>query len=163
MNDDQFWALIEEHVEIGEVFGADVSKLEEALAALPPEEIVAFDELFSGHYTASYAWPLWNAAYLINGGCSDDGFDYFRAWLIAQGRDVFERAVADPDSLADHSAADVECEYLLYTAGRAHEAATGEPLPHRKRRYPDLGEGWDFDDAEENQKRLPRLFARYCA
>ncbi|MFE5591185.1 DUF4240 domain-containing protein [Streptomyces sp. NPDC056549] len=33
------------------------------------------------------------AAYMVNGGCCDDGFDYFRGWLIAQGRNVFERAV----------------------------------------------------------------------
>lgn len=41
------------------------------------------------------------AASLILGGCSDDGFEYFRGRLIAQGREVFERSVADPDSLAD--------------------------------------------------------------
>jgi len=25
------------------------------------------------------------AAYIINGGCSDDGFEYFRRWLVLQG------------------------------------------------------------------------------
>jgi hypothetical protein len=28
----------------------------------------------------SYRNDLWAAGYLINGGCSDDGFDYFRGW-----------------------------------------------------------------------------------
>ncbi|MFF5497583.1 DUF4240 domain-containing protein [Streptomyces aquilus] len=37
----------------------------------------------------------------MNGGCSDDGFDYFRGWPIAQGREDFERATADPDALAE--------------------------------------------------------------
>jgi hypothetical protein len=36
---------------------------------------------------------------LINGGMSDDGFTDFRYWLISRGRDVYERALADPDSL----------------------------------------------------------------
>jgi hypothetical protein len=36
----------------------------------------------------------------MNGGCSDDGFEYFRAWLLAQGRDTFEKALEDPDTLA---------------------------------------------------------------
>jgi hypothetical protein len=49
----------------------------------------------------SYRNLLWAAAYLINGGCSDDGFESFRCWLIVQGRTVFERSVADPDTLAD--------------------------------------------------------------
>ena len=39
--------------------------------------------------------PLWDAAYLINGGCSDDGFDYFRGWLVDQGRETFERCLAE--------------------------------------------------------------------
>jgi hypothetical protein len=45
----------------------------------------------------------WGAAYLANGGCSDDGFDYFRGWLIGQGRKVYETVLADPDSLAAHA------------------------------------------------------------
>jgi hypothetical protein len=53
--------------------------------------------------SCSYLGSLWAAAYRINGDCSDDGFDYFRDWLITQGRDMFEAAVADPDALADNS------------------------------------------------------------
>jgi hypothetical protein len=34
----------------------------------------------------------WGAAYLANGGCSDDGFDYFRGWLIGQGRKCTRRS-----------------------------------------------------------------------
>ena len=37
----------------------------------------------------SYDWNLWGAAYLMKGGCSDDAFDYFRGWLVAQGRRVW--------------------------------------------------------------------------
>jgi hypothetical protein len=47
---------------------------------------------------------LWAAAYVINGGCSDDGFDYFRAWLMLQGQGTFGQAVADLDSPADLAA-----------------------------------------------------------
>ena len=48
----------------------------------------------------SYRWDLWSAAYLANGGCSGDGFDYFRGWLIGQGRTAYETVLADPDALA---------------------------------------------------------------
>src|SRR5580693_1149873 len=162
MTEDRFWELIEEHVEVGDDFGADPSALQEALGVLTPEEILSFDGVFNKLYCASYSWPLWGTAYLINGGCSDDGFDYFRAWLIAQGRSVFERASQDPDALADHSEGDVECEDMLYTASRAYETATGGEMPDRPYRYPELGEGWDFDDNKEMKRRFPPLFARYC-
>jgi hypothetical protein len=88
----------------------------------------------------SYRTPLlWAAAYVINGGCSNDGFEYFRGWLIVQGREVFEHVVADPGTLADlpviraqaPGAAYLECEDTLY-ASRAYWAATGEEL-HRTR------------------------------
>ena len=70
------------------------------LSARPPGEIVAADEVLWGLMADSYRNPLWAAAYLVNGGCSDDGFEYFRGWLIMQGREVYERVVADPDALA---------------------------------------------------------------
>jgi hypothetical protein len=121
----------------------------------------------------SYTNPLWAAAYLINGGCSDDGFEYFRGWLIAQGREVFERVVADPDALAElpivqASAADgldLDGEDVLSTAWNAHIIATGEQLPPDAFtiRYPERDPAWnfDFDDQDEMARRLPRLAALY--
>jgi uncharacterized protein DUF4240 len=35
---------------------------------------------------------------------SDDSFADFCDWLIGQGREVYERAIADPDSLGDEPA-----------------------------------------------------------
>jgi hypothetical protein len=144
----------------------------ELLSTRPAEEIAAFAQPVWDLLAASYRWDLWAAAYLINGGASDDGFEYFRGWLIAQGRDVFERSVADPDSLADHPAviegaeegeAGVECEDILGVAWTAYRVATGEDLPAGTFtiQYPELGEGWDFDDASEMARRLPRLAALY--
>ncbi|MFB7650948.1 MULTISPECIES: DUF4240 domain-containing protein [unclassified Streptomyces] len=75
------------------------------LASWPVEEIVAAEQVLWELMVDSYTNPLWAAAYIANGGCSDDGFDYFRGWLIAQGRGVFERAVTDPDALAERLAA----------------------------------------------------------
>lgn len=121
----------------------------------------------------SYRNPLWAAAYVINGGCSDDGFDYFRGWLIVQGHGVYERVVADPDTLADlpvvraktPTAGPVECEDTLYIAPRTYRAVTGEGLPRGTFtiRYPELDPDWgfDFDDRAEMTRRLPRLGALF--
>lgn len=138
------------------------------LSAFPQPEIVAAEPVLLDLMAGSYRTLLWAAASLINGGCSDDGFDYFRGWLIAQGRKVFEHSVADPDSLADLPAiarpgigrAMVECEDTLYIVMRAHKAATGEELPAAAFavRYPELDEAmWDFGDRREVARRLPRL------
>src|SRR5689334_16046944 len=41
------------------------------------------------------------AAYITEGGCSDDNFTDFRYWLISMGRDVYESALTDPQSLGE--------------------------------------------------------------
>lgn len=164
MNRDEFWKLIEDSGSGGDP-GERVESIEAELGERSAEEIVDFERHLADLLAASYTWKLWGAAYLINGGCSDDGFDYFRGWLIAQGRSVFEKAIADPDSLADLAdlEEDVECEEMLYVARSAYEAATQEEIPSVPINLPDLGEGWDFDDDTEMKRRYPKLFARFCS
>ncbi|MET4925155.1 DUF4240 domain-containing protein [Streptomyces sp. PSRA5] len=178
MNKDQFWQLIEaaraQESDLGD--GRAVARRAgELLADRPVEEIVAAQQTFWDLMAASYTSPLWAAAYITNGGCSDDGFDYFRGWLVSQGRDAFERVVADPDSLADlpvvraaaADGAECECEAVLGIVWDAHIKATGEQLPADafSIRYAALDPAWgfDFDDHDEMTRRLPRLAALYFA
>lgn len=143
------------------------------LASWPREDIVAVQQVLWDLMAFAYRSPLWAAAYVINGGCSDDGFAYFRGWLIAQGRDTFERVVADPDVLADlpavrTAAADgavLECEEMLHIAFTAYLAATGGQFPVETFTvwHPVLDPDWnfDFDDGAEMARRLPRLAVLY--
>ena len=172
MDMQQFWKLIEDarrqvpDPADGEEVAARATAL---LSAYPPEEIAAAGQVLRELMAGSYRTLLWAAAYVINGGCSNDGFDYFRGWLIVQGREVFEHVVADPDALADLpviraqalGAAYLECEDTLYIAARAHRAVTGEELPPHSIPIPyrELDPVWDFDfdDRTEMKRRLPRL------
>ncbi|MGW6444490.1 DUF4240 domain-containing protein [Lentzea sp. NPDC055074] len=143
------------------------------LAERPPAEIVATQQVLWEVLTASYQNPLWAAAYLVNGGCSDDGFDYFRGWLVTQGEETYTAVLADPDSLAAlpvvvaaaESGDEFECEDALSIAWNAHIKATGMQLPQDAFRisYPALDPDWDFDfdDSAELATRLPRLAALY--
>jgi Protein of unknown function (DUF4240) len=65
-------------------------------------DVLDYHHIHSWLMAQFYRLALWGAAYLINGGCSDDGFDYFRGWLLSQGHATWQAALADPDSLADH-------------------------------------------------------------
>ena len=62
----------------------------------PPDELIEFHRLFNRAMDDAYIWDLWGAAYLINGGCSDDGFAYFRSWLISRGRGGLRRRRPGP-------------------------------------------------------------------
>ena len=164
MNRDDFWKLIETANDGGDP-DEQAEAIQGELAGRTPEDIVDFERHMADLMASSYTWNVWGAAYLINGGCSDDGFDYFRGWLILQGRTVFERTLADPDSLADlpDLEEEVECEEILYVARAAYEDATGNEIPSVPINLPDLGEGWDFDDDDEMQGRYPKLFAKFCS
>jgi Protein of unknown function (DUF4240) len=78
--------------------------LTDHLATLTEQDILEYYERFEKMHDALYRHDLWAAAYLIGGGCSDDGFIDFRAGLIAQGYDWYHKAAASPDSLAGHPA-----------------------------------------------------------
>ena len=137
------------------------------LAMLPPEQIAAAAQVLGALMADSYRGDLRAAAYQINGGCSDDGFEYFRGWLILQGREVFERAVADPDSLAEVPAVravaaevgDLECEEALGIAHDAYLKATGRELPRDAVtiRYPPVSFAWDPAGNAQVRIHLPRL------
>jgi hypothetical protein len=168
MRTDDFWAVIGRATADRPATPAEVAKRAAAdLATRDPAEIVAWARHFDKVMAASGTQDLWAAAYLINGGCSDDGFDYFRGWLIAHGREAVARSVRSPDSLADvpavrgaaESGAVFEAEEVLSIAAEAYQQATGSELPVEPGppTRPDAAELWDFDNEEEMRRRLPRL------
>ena len=163
MNENEFWSVIDRSRE----GGADEQeeRLQELLTGRPRDELEAFDRIYREQLVRAYRWDLWGAGYVIAGGMSDDSFDYFCGWLIGQGRDVFEAALADPESLADVPAAaeeEVESEGLRYAVQEAYESTHGEELPIGGPTPPSepAGEAWDEDDVDS---RYPRLAAKFGA
>lgn len=168
MRTDEFWQLIDEaRAGAGGEPDAVAARAVALLAERDPEEIVGYAHHQRRVLAASYQVDLWGAAYLINGGASDDGFEYFRGWLMTQGRAVFAKAVGDPDSLAELpqvraaalSGEEFECEQMLAVPWDAYRKATATDLPAERDPVPvpDLNDFWDFDDEEEARRRLPRL------
>jgi hypothetical protein len=97
MDVEGFWALIERSQRAAGDPEARLQWLERQLAAAPAAEIVDFQVWLGRMRRPADTWTMWGAAYLIcDGLCSADGFWYFQAWLIGQGREAFELAVADP-------------------------------------------------------------------
>jgi hypothetical protein len=172
MRTDDFWAVIGRATADRPASPAEVAKRAAAdLATRDPEEIVAWGRHLDKVMVASGTEDLWAAAYLINGGCSDEGFDAFRGWLVAHGREAVANSVRSPDSLADvpairsaaESGAVFEAGEVLSIAGDAYAQATGSDMPAEDRpaTRPDSGDLWDFDNEEEMQRRLPKLSALF--
>src|ERR1019366_8386102 len=93
---DSFWQTIEKVKD----FKFPEILLAAALRNYSLPELISFRDHFDALVDQANSWKLWGAADLICGGCSDDGFEYFRYGLIAMGRKVFESALKNPNSLA---------------------------------------------------------------
>jgi hypothetical protein len=176
MNEDQFWAIVQKAVdEAGDDEDEYLEVVMHELSKLSLKEMVGFrlrtDKLLYDSYTSE----MWCAGYLMNGGCSDDGFEYFRLWVISRGRKVYEAALANPDNLIDYIAEDAdmdffEFELFWYAAIDAFEEATEADLydyidddnfTTREGNYPNFEFNWDEEDPESMKKLCPRLFERF--
>ena len=93
MTEEQFWTIIEN--------SNRGRNLKECLTPLSEEELFGFRYWWIHFCHISYKQELWAVAYVVLGGCSDDGFDYFRFWLIVQGQKVFYNALENADTLCD--------------------------------------------------------------
>jgi len=174
MDPRQFWQLIESS-KAASVDDCDrqADALTTLLLELPTTAIVAFDRLFEHYADQAYRNDVWAAAYIIQGGCSDDGFEYFRRWLIGQGEAVYTAALRDPESLlsvvTSHNQGNpflrfedapflrLECEPLGYVADQAYEQKTGSEMPRPPRPQVELiGQHWGDED-------LPAMFPKLWA
>jgi len=100
MDKNKFWELIQESFKEGdENSDEQVEILINKLSELDCEDILKFAKIYQVYDDEAYKNKLWAAAYIMNGGCSDDCFDYFRGWLISKGEEAYLNALKDPDSL----------------------------------------------------------------
>ncbi|GGK56307.1 hypothetical protein GCM10010094_15860 [Streptomyces flaveus] len=171
MDETEFWELVDTAREAAEGDPDEQADLlVERLLGLDPDSVLDFARHFEARYNRAYTWDLWGAAWILLDGASDDAFDYFRCWLIGQGRDVYEHAVHDPDQLAElltdfDDEVDGDGEELGYAADEAYEQLTGTDAP-------DLGippappeptgTPIDFENQKVLAERFPRLWERFA-
>lgn len=176
MDEEQFWAIVQTAVdEAGNDEDEYLEVVKRELSKLSLKEMIGFrlrtDKLLYDSYTSE----MWCAGYLMNGGCSDDGFEYFRLWVISRGRKVYEAAMANPDNLIDYIDDDAEMDFFefelfWYVALEAFEEAVDaelydyiddENFKTREGNYPNFEFNWEEDEPESMQKLCPRLFEKF--
>jgi hypothetical protein len=138
--------------------------LHKALNVLSDADLAAWETHYEEQWARTYTWDLWGAAYVIAGGCSDDSFDYFRAWLLSRGQAVVAQALSDADSLADVDVADEEEweDWMSPTMAVVH-ARTGSyayvnDSPALRQPPEPAGDEWD---EEQLPQRCPRLGSKF--
>ena len=169
---DEFWRIIDHAARADHDPDAHVQALHTLLAELSLDDLVAFEVAFRRYLNNAYTWDLWGAAFVIHGGCSDDGFEYFRRWLVSRGRQVYGTALANPDSLAELNAQPGpdgvwEFEDIYYVAAEVFREKGGVgDIRDQSEPEAGLGEsgpsGETFEDDEEHlARRYPKLWRRF--
>jgi hypothetical protein len=170
MDETEFWELVDATREAAEGDPEDHAELlVDRLLRSDPDSVLDFARHFEVRCNRAYRWDLWGAAWVLLGGASDDAFDYFRCWLIGQGREVYEGGVHVPDSLADllddfDEELDGDGEELGYAADEAYEQLTGAvapdlgipPAPSEPAGVP-----VDFENERALAERYPKLWERF--
>lgn len=161
---DRFWELISRARGIDDPAAPSASPdaIRVVLESLTSDEVAGFLRQFFQHLIELNLWRLWGAGYVIAGGMSDDGFHYFRSWVIGKGKWVFDAALSDPDSLADFiDDPEVENETLEHVALEILEARgiSSDPRDDVDGCPDDTPQGERFLE-ESVHEWFPRLAAR---
>jgi hypothetical protein len=167
MNESEFWHYVTATDLKAEV-EAVAETLKQKLIPLDNQALADFDKFFSIKMRQSYLWELWGAAYVTAGCDSEYAFAEFRCWLISRGQAIFEAALKNPDSLANHDIFlqknDMPYPYLDeydLIAGLIYEERTGEELPFVPSGLSEP-KGKRFKDKTKVLKTLyPNLFAKF--
>lgn len=155
MNTKTFWQLIKstkgEH---------QPRLLERMLLQYPLSEIEAFDRLFTTYRQACYKENgiLWTALSEVVGFVSDDSFEYFVAWLIGQGKDIYNEVVRCPARISEFATKESQwqCEEMLYVAMKAIETVKAwESLLMSEEQFEALCEYLDSEQGCNFRERVP--------
>jgi hypothetical protein len=173
LNEDRYWQIIEKSLNATSNQDAQEQFLIAEICKLSPKEMIGFrlrtDKLLYDTYNSE----MWCAGYIMNGGSSDDGFEYFRCWVISRGKDTYYKAKANPDYLVNEMiahAAYYEFESFWYVALDAFKHTTGQDLYNyidydkfktAEGYYPNITFTWQEDNPESMEKICPQLFAAY--
>lgn len=171
MDEARFWAIVDRTAGHGSSPERQVEALRSELEALSAEDVAAFRNAFEAQLARAYTWDLWAAAYVAHGGASDDGFEYFRRWMVSRGRAVFERLLARPDDLPDILVAGVEgvleFEEILYVTDEVWAGKTGQDGAEMPVDLTSMTVGGDprgepfAEDPQHLAQRLPKTWARF--
>lgn len=177
MTENQFWELIQASLDDLNEGLYQHESLRKILLGMESQKIAEFDQIYQRLFDKAYTGEVWAASLLLNGGfSSDDGFKYFRDWLISCGKQVYSKGISNPDSLAEPEVQEevfvdengfsiAQYEDFGSVAWEAYEEKTGGDINEQ---FVDENEptelDWDsrtYEDSNWLQQNLPNLWSLF--
>lgn len=129
MNEGEFWKIINY---ASEVAGEDQEKEQQLiiqkLSEYPAEQIVDFELIFTKKLIAINDFEILAAATIIEGSITDDGWLYFKCWLVSRGETIYNETIKNPEYLASVTQMGVVADFesMLYVSTEAYKKSTGK-------------------------------------
>jgi hypothetical protein len=155
-----FWVLIESNRIKSNDKIDFIENISNDLENFKSSEIKRFERIFLTKYEELNRWDIWALAYIVRGGCGDDAFDYFKAWVISKGKNTFQAIKQlKIQELKHHFDEDPQFEEILSLSESVYESKTGELMPLVKvKRQKLIGAEWDENNIELEFPELCKLF-----
>ncbi len=154
-----FWELINQ-LQVYESSPEKSRQLVILLESFSAADIKRFQKILVEKMDLANHYDIWALAYLAQDGCSDDAFESFRAWLIVQGKSLFEATTKDANAVSPMIPRGLEtaADHVLCCAAIAHENRAGLPLVTKAAKTKTKGKPWQ---EEELESRYPILWQHY--
>jgi hypothetical protein len=129
MDDKEFWKIIDYSFNAS---GGDLERQSEIISAklsdYNPEEIINYEIIFTKKLIEANDYKIIAVNHIVDSPVSDDGFLYFRCWLISLGQKTFEQTIKTPDYLAQVIDRGIvpDFESMLYVSTTAYKNKTGK-------------------------------------
>ena len=175
LDEDLYWSIIDKSLQNTKNQDDQEQFLINEITKLTPKQMIGFrlrtDKLLFDTYNSE----LWCAGYIMNGGCSDDSFEYFRNWIISRGKETYYNSKQNPDYLINEVLEDedfYDFESFWYVALEAFNLKTTKDLYDYidydnfstcEGNYPEIEFTWEEDDETSMQKICPKLFEKLWA
>lgn len=171
LDEELYWQIVDESLKNTRSQKEQEEYLVSRIQKLTPPEIIGFrlrtDKLLYDSYTS----VIWCAAYIMNGGCTEDNFEYFRCWIISRGKNTFYKSKENPDYLineVNNELGNYSFENYWYVALTAFENKTSHYLfdfiddkfKFCEGQYPELKLTWEEGEPETMEAICPKLFAQ---
>jgi len=161
MSEELFWKLINESRNASDSESDFLDVLKDKLEAFSPPEIKNFKKHFLEKINELYRWDIWALAYIVRRGCGDDGFDYYRAWVISRGKESFESVKnMQMEKLQSLFAQEEpQLEEMYYVANEAYENKKNEEMPEPRTKSQKIaGKEWEEKTICNDYPELCKMF-----
>ncbi|MCK7559471.1 DUF4240 domain-containing protein [Chitinophaga sedimenti] len=170
MDEDKYWEIVRKSLLNVKTQEEQEEKLTSILARLSQKDIVAFELKTEQLIYKAHSDRLWCAATIMNDHfTSDDSFRYFKAWLISKGKEAYNNAIENPDtlvSLIDPNTQFYDFELFSYVSSYAMKLKTGtddmpsypKGFPYSHFQQPKCKFDWNQGDDDIMRSYAPKLY-----